>query len=132
MKNGYSAVRSRALLRDFDETARLAGARQATRYGHEFAEAVNLIAYNSTRTGSGARRGQIGVGAAPERDLSMFPLQVRSVSGAEMLRKVRTSCGLFRRSTHMVRKSGPRPYVLQAGGHRFDPGRLHCCKVFYR
>ena len=40
MKNGYSAARSRALLRDFDETARLAGARLATRYGHEFAEAV--------------------------------------------------------------------------------------------
>jgi hypothetical protein len=42
----------------------------------------------------------------------MFPLQVRSVSGAEVLREVRTSCGLFRRSTHMVRKSGGRPYVL--------------------
>jgi hypothetical protein len=40
MKSGYSAARSRALLRDFDETARLAGARLAPRYGHEFTEAV--------------------------------------------------------------------------------------------
>ena len=43
----------------------------------------------------------------------MLPLQVRSVPGVETLRKVRTRCGLFRESTHMVRKSGPRPYVLQ-------------------
>jgi hypothetical protein len=40
MNNGYSAARSRALLRDFDETARLARARLASRYGDEFTEAV--------------------------------------------------------------------------------------------
>jgi len=28
--------------------------------------------------------------------LSMFPVQVQSVPGAEMVRKIRTSCGLFR------------------------------------
>jgi len=31
----------------------------------------------------------------------------------------------------MMRKSGPSPYVLQAGGHRFDPGRLHFCNLLY-
>jgi hypothetical protein len=40
MNNGYSAARSRALLRDFDETARLARARLASRYGDEFTEAL--------------------------------------------------------------------------------------------
>jgi hypothetical protein len=40
MKNGYYTARRRALLRDFDETARLARARLASRYGDDFTEAV--------------------------------------------------------------------------------------------
>ncbi len=40
MKHGYYAARSRALLRDFDETARLARARLAFRYGEEFTQGV--------------------------------------------------------------------------------------------
>jgi hypothetical protein len=40
MNSGYPAARSRALLRDFDETARLARTRLASRYGEEFTEAV--------------------------------------------------------------------------------------------
>ncbi len=33
-----------------------------------------------------------------------------------MERKVRTPCGLFRESTHLVRKSGVTAEALQAGG----------------
>jgi hypothetical protein len=54
--------------------------------------------------------------ATRRAQLSMFPLQVQSVRGVETAREVRTSCGLFRRSTHILRKSGPSPDVLQAGG----------------
>ena len=40
MKNGYSAARSRALLRDFDETARLARARLTLGSGTGFTDAL--------------------------------------------------------------------------------------------
>ncbi|MEE9246625.1 MAG: L-2-amino-thiazoline-4-carboxylic acid hydrolase [Gemmatimonadota bacterium] len=40
MKNGHYTARSQALLRDFDETVRLARARLAPSYGHEFAVTV--------------------------------------------------------------------------------------------
>ena len=41
-------------------------------------------------------------GTTRGRDLSIFPLQVRSVPGAETLTEVRTSCGLFRESSNWV------------------------------
>jgi hypothetical protein len=40
MKNGYYTARSQALLRDFEETVRLAQVRLAPRYGREFAITV--------------------------------------------------------------------------------------------